>query len=323
MEGSIDKTIENSDLEFGSPGWGTSDWYSALDEKQKKQHNENYAAAHAAAIARDEADAKRRRDLELAQKYRQDVNASMSKNQMETDFFNKIISGNNRGYIENRTRDVGQEQKNAAESYSSGIKHYSGAEKQALSSIGKQNVESKLSPLLATARIQDKEIAQKQIDTLNKSRAEMAQGLGITSLDQLQKIWETAQKNQAENAISQAEAEANKYIQDKSFLSNLISGGVQAGATAAMLSDENAKTDISNSDIETKDFLDKLQEYSYNYKGEDDKRLGVMAQDVEKSNVGSKVVKDIGGMKALDANKTISALLASVANLNKRLERFE
>lgn len=105
----------------------------------------------------------------------------------------------------------------------------------------------------------------------------------------------------------------------------------------AQTSDEDEKTDKKkdqkSDDFNPKSFLDKLEAYSYEYKksaegkpGVDDERhLGVMAQDLEKAGpVGQSMVdEDETGTKVVDYGKGFSAILASQAHLNKRLEQIE
>jgi hypothetical protein len=65
----------------------------------------------------------------------------------------------------------------------------------------------------------------------------------------------------------------------------------------------------------------------YNYKDESNDerpRLGVMAQDVQKSALGdAMVVKTENGFLALDVNRGFGALMASAADINRRLSKLE
>lgn len=98
-------------------------------------------------------------------------------------------------------------------------------------------------------------------------------------------------------------------------------------------SDEELKKDISkpeNKQIksELKSLLDKLEPYMYNYKDPkkegEGRRLGVMAQDLEKSSMGKEMVmEDQEGSKRIDLNKVASAALAASSNLIDRVEKLE
>lgn len=103
--------------------------------------------------------------------------------------------------------------------------------------------------------------------------------------------------------------------------------GTAAGASVgsslggSIASDKNLKKDIApehSFDIEA--FLNNLQPKSYSYKDEDKPRHGILAQDLEKSKIGSDMVReDEEGMKHIDTNDAITALLQSVAHLNKKV----
>lgn len=106
----------------------------------------------------------------------------------------------------------------------------------------------------------------------------------------------------------------------------ILSAGGQLMGYAALASDERVKTDVEDADGDIDEMLDKLVAKNYRYK--DSKhgagpRAGIMAQDMEASRAGARVVRDIGGVKHLDVNAALSASLASVARLNARLRKLE
>ena len=53
------------------------------------------------------------------------------------------------------------------------------------------------------------------------------------------------------------------------------------------------------------------------------RHIGIMAQDLEKTEAGRWLVTERNGVKTIDAKKAIGALLASNAELTKRLDRVE
>ena len=99
-----------------------------------------------------------------------------------------------------------------------------------------------------------------------------------------------------------------------------------------MVSDEREK-DVdpnapSREDVQA--MLDNLHAYSYRYKDESmpgalpGKQLGIMAQDMEKSPLGSQFVKESDeGHKVIDSRQMLSTLLASNAYLNERVNGLE
>lgn len=92
------------------------------------------------------------------------------------------------------------------------------------------------------------------------------------------------------------------------------------------LSDETKKEGKEKSSGDLYGFLDALSAYKYNYKdpkfGEGD-HYSVMAQDLEKSPVGKKMVLDTPEGKLVDYNKGLPAMLAAQAQLHARIKKLE
>jgi len=112
--------------------------------------------------------------------------------------------------------------------------------------------------------------------------------------------------------------------------SNTMGTLANLGATVAM-SDERAKVDIESGSGDIKDMLDKLTAHKYNYKDEiienpsmEKPQLGVMAQDLEKSDMGREMVsEDENGLKRVDYQNNASTMMAALAELNERLNKLE
>jgi len=107
-------------------------------------------------------------------------------------------------------------------------------------------------------------------------------------------------------------------------------GGTTPTTTTAptAASDVRVKENIEEAPIDIDQFLNEITGYKYNYKDPDKygegERLGVMAQDLEKSPMGEKVVEPMeDGVKGIDATKALHAVLASVGRLNDRMNRLE
>lgn len=126
-----------------------------------------------------------------------------------------------------------------------------------------------------------------------------------------------------QSAMANQNADAAKSQREASMVAGL-------GGAAMMASDENAKTNIKDSsDVsgEIVKMLAKLKPSEYEYKdakhgtGE---KVGIMAQDLEKSKVGKTMVDQApDGTKMVDTNKAIGALLAAAAEMNKKIEKLE
>lgn len=97
-----------------------------------------------------------------------------------------------------------------------------------------------------------------------------------------------------------------------------------AAPAAAVASDKNLKTNIES--FSSDDFLGKLKPYKYDYKDESDgkgKQAGVMAQDLENTEVGKQAVIDTPRGKIVDYNKLGPTMLSSLVELNERLKKIE
>lgn len=98
-------------------------------------------------------------------------------------------------------------------------------------------------------------------------------------------------------------------------------------------SDRRAKTRIAlldsykEPDDEVGELLDKLKPATYRYKEPDEpgsapgKRYGVMAQDLEKSDMGRSIVREEGGVKKIDTNQAVGVLLASMAKMHDKMKK--
>ncbi len=115
-----------------------------------------------------------------------------------------------------------------------------------------------------------------------------------------------------EGRDSQASADANN---------ELIGAGISA---MAMMSDERCKEDIEKFDAA--DFLDSLTGYKYNYKDKkhgEGPHVGVMAQDLLKTDAGSKLVSETPEGMVVDYAKAGPQMMASLADINERLKKIE
>lgn len=114
--------------------------------------------------------------------------------------------------------------------------------------------------------------------------------------------------------------------QNHGFLGPLLSAGGQVAGAALMHSDERLKTEITDARSEVDQMLDRLLPKAYVYKDSKHgagRRVGIMAQDLERSAAGKRIVFDAPDGKALDVNKALSAALASSARLNERVRQLE
>ncbi len=105
-----------------------------------------------------------------------------------------------------------------------------------------------------------------------------------------------------------------------------IIGGI--GKIASIFSDKNMKTNVSElKEFDVNEFLNNITGYKYNYKDQErygeGPQTGVMAQDLEKSKMGSEMVDDTPEGKSIDIGKLSTGLAASVSELHERLKQLE
>jgi hypothetical protein len=128
---------------------------------------------------------------------------------------------------------------------------------------------------------------------------------------------QNASNMQNQNAIAQYGANAQ-----------LTGSALSAIGTAvgAIRSDKRDKENIRESDdIDIDNFLKQLVPYRFKYKEDtglpQNDRLGVMAQDLEKSRIGSEIVKeDSDNVKNIDLQEAVPKILASLGYLNKKID---
>ena len=108
---------------------------------------------------------------------------------------------------------------------------------------------------------------------------------------------------------------------------------VGAGLGAAAMyygakSDERVKTSVMPGQSDAEALMDSLSAKSFRYRdpgpGEQGQRLGIMAQDLEKTDAGRSLVsKDAAGVRRVDVPGAAMASLAAVADVHERLRRLE
>jgi hypothetical protein len=107
-----------------------------------------------------------------------------------------------------------------------------------------------------------------------------------------------------------------------------LMGGAMGGSTVGggLFSDKKLKKNIKDADDDIKEYLDKTEAKSFDYKDEDKgegKHFGLMAQDIEKSPAGKVMVIESPEGKQIDPKKALMMVMAVSSHLNKRLNKVE
>ena len=193
----------------------------------------------------------------------------------------------------------------------------------------------------AAARIQEANLARQQLATQLGQEQALADNL-IQNYTKLGFSAREAEKRAQQDmvryklaATQGMEGVANsareaQHGRNTQAAASAVEEAQQMGQMAMMaFSDKEMKKDIKGADKDIKSFMDALSEYSYKYKKDDmpgtfkGTNFGILAQDLEKSKAGKQMVEDTPEGKMVNFAKGFGTVLASQANLNKRLKELE
>lgn len=136
-------------------------------------------------------------------------------------------------------------------------------------------------------------------------------------------------------AAEEKAAERKKAGKEMAGATLAGAGSGMIGAAAAhggwnrfLTSDKDTKQGIKTVNDKVDSLLEALKPYEYEYKDQErfgeGRRLGVMAQNVEKADMGKELVSSLpDGTKALDVPKSLGAALAGIGRLEERLSVLE
>lgn len=149
---------------------------------------------------------------------------------------------------------------------------------------------------------------------------------------QSQQLQQQARESIQAAKLSREQMALQRSLANQQMQMQLVGAGLQAGGTAVAASDERVKTAIEDGEGATRDLLSALKANVWRYKrellesgeGSEGKHLGVMAQDLERSEIGREMVREgTDGVKRVDLTKMLMASLAANAHLHRRVERLE
>ncbi len=161
---------------------------------------------------------------------------------------------------------------------------------------------------------------------------------GLTQMKSNARLGQATNLQNQANAMAQAGAQKSGALGSiagmaaGAALGSMVPGGTMMGAQigsnvgGAVFSDKNMKENIESPNSSTiQMFLDKLKPYKYNYKQDptEEPQVGVMAQDLEKSDLGEEFVEEVDGNKMVDYGKMASTQMAAIADLHQRLKKLE
>lgn len=177
----------------------------------------------------------------------------------------------------------------------------------------------------AVARLQEQQQAMQQLTNQQQLADAMTQN---TTQAGFQAALAPKTANQQYD-LARAGIRQQNNAADKQLSGQIMGQIAGAGATAMMASDENNKKNIRSGSKDVSKFLDTLSAKNYEYKDDSapgttkGKRVGIIAQDLEKSDMGKTLVKDTPNGKMVDTVQGFGAVLAAQAELNERLKALE
>jgi hypothetical protein len=190
-----------------------------------------------------------------------------------------------------------------------------------------QNYQSLLAQQLQSTRAAAMQTQQNYEDLFQQR---IAEGMSLTQAEQQAKMdYEKLLTNQL---MGEKQIASQEWMAKKQAQSNLVGGILGAAGTvgAALASDKRAKKDIKSGEKDIENLLSAIKPYTYKYKEpnkpmrSEGKHTSVMAQDLEKSAIGKRMVsKDAEGTKIVDYAKGLPAMLAAQAHLHAKLAKLE
>lgn len=176
---------------------------------------------------------------------------------------------------------------------------------------------------------------QEQANKEYQQQLSKAQGISgtYTNMGQAQGASGANTSSSILGAVGNVASNWDKYAKAGSAISSglgsmgaSMSSGWSAAApvVASWFSDEELKKNKDElTDDQISNILDKLTGYSYQYKGSNEPSIGVMAQDLEKTPLKENVVDTPKGKMVVSDGNMQSAMLAALANINKRVNSLE
>ncbi len=174
---------------------------------------------------------------------------------------------------------------------------------------GLQRADMEFERQIKEARVQEARAAQEELDVfMQAAREQGAQALLAQQQLELQR--------------EQAEAQRSAGL-----FGSILSGVATLGAAALpfVFSDERMKSNVDRGKTAgaAYDFLENLDVAQYNMPGRRTPEMGVMAQSMERSDLGQQAVEEVGGVKGVNVNEAFKSLIVAQKEMHDRLKKLE
>lgn len=173
-------------------------------------------------------------------------------------------------------------------------------------------------------------IAEKGVDTRTQEQMFNKQLEQQKFNDSMQKTGATTGM-MAQNAAQQQAMGAGKAQASAAKQAAVLGAAGAIGGGFAAKSDRNLKKNIQEPSSDNiigklEDMLSELKAYKYEYKDEEympGEQMGVMAQDLEKSELGERFVEDTPEGKTVNYGEMTPTIVAGLADLHERVKKIE
>ncbi len=176
----------------------------------------------------------------------------------------------------------------------------------------------------AETRIQEQQIAREQLGQQIAQEQQLSDQLTQGFLQQGFDIQQARQQALAQIQIAKQQSREAARGRESGLLGSIIGGGA-----SILASDERAKENVKSGKKDVNKFLNALSAKSYDYTNPEfpgrkkGRRYGIMAQDLEKSEMGASFVEDTPFGKVVDTKQGFGAVLAAMSELNERTQKLE
>ena len=188
---------------------------------------------------------------------------------------------------------------------------------QALMSLkyGLTNINEKMSGKIREARVEESRNAENALDGLLAHASKEGRAGAMASQQMAQQV-----------ALQQEQYAQQNKASLLSFFGTVLSSLVMA--YAAFGSDERLKQKTGDTQGAAYDYLDKMETAEYDMPiraiaGQPTRENGVMAQSLEKSELGKQAVGNAGGVRMIDTIQGLRSTMVAQKELHERLKQIE
>lgn len=175
---------------------------------------------------------------------------------------------------------------------------------------GLQRADIEFERQIKEARVREARAAEEELDAFMQAAREQGSQALLA-------------QQQLEFQREQAEAQRSTGLWGSILSAVSTLGGAALGGL--LMSDERMKSNVDRGKTAgaAYDFLENLDVAQYNMPGSGTPEMGVMAQSMEKSDLGQQAVEEVGGAKAVNVNEAFKSLIVAQKEMHDRIKKLE